>query len=191
MSIFATPTAAHERANKSGARSHIGTRSPVGGQPQQYGIEGCKASAARVSQSSLSGERCVSLLIAPQNSRWLDLLKSFGSSNRSDVKPGYELPLWHVVTLAAALTRKAFSCASISWADRHEYRCGSLLRLSGQTNVPSTRCYFMGKRARIASCARLMCARTRKAARKVPRLERLYDVVVSVCSALGKLPVHV
>ena len=40
VSIFATPTAAHERANKSGARSHIGTRSPVGSQPQAYEIEG-------------------------------------------------------------------------------------------------------------------------------------------------------
>jgi hypothetical protein len=35
-----TPTAAHERANKSGTRSHFGTRSPVGSQPQAYGIEG-------------------------------------------------------------------------------------------------------------------------------------------------------
>ena len=40
VSIFATPTAAHERANKSGARSHIGSRSPVDNQPQAYGIEG-------------------------------------------------------------------------------------------------------------------------------------------------------
>jgi hypothetical protein len=40
VSIFATPTAAHERANKRGALSHIGTRSPVGSQPQAYGIEG-------------------------------------------------------------------------------------------------------------------------------------------------------
>jgi len=40
VSIFATPTAAHERANKSGARSHISTRSPVGNQPQVYEIEG-------------------------------------------------------------------------------------------------------------------------------------------------------
>ena len=40
VSIFATPTAAHERPNKSGARTHISTRSPVGSQPQAYGIEG-------------------------------------------------------------------------------------------------------------------------------------------------------
>jgi hypothetical protein len=40
VSIFATPMAAHERANKSGARSHIGTRSPVGSQRLAYGIEG-------------------------------------------------------------------------------------------------------------------------------------------------------
>ena len=40
VSIFATPTAAHERADKSGARSHIGTRSPVDSQPQAYGIVG-------------------------------------------------------------------------------------------------------------------------------------------------------
>src|SRR5258708_7235439 len=40
VSIFATPTAAHERANKSGARSHISTRSPVGSQPKAYQIEG-------------------------------------------------------------------------------------------------------------------------------------------------------
>jgi hypothetical protein len=38
-----------------------------------------KASAARMSQSSLSGERFVSLLIAPQSSRCLDLLKSSAS----------------------------------------------------------------------------------------------------------------
>jgi hypothetical protein len=31
---LATPTAPHERANKSGARSPISTRSPVGSQPQ-------------------------------------------------------------------------------------------------------------------------------------------------------------
>jgi hypothetical protein len=36
VSIFATPTAAHERAHKSGT----GTRSPIGSQPQAYGIEG-------------------------------------------------------------------------------------------------------------------------------------------------------
>jgi hypothetical protein len=40
VSTLATPTAAHERPNKSGARAHIGTRSPVGSQPQAYGIEG-------------------------------------------------------------------------------------------------------------------------------------------------------
>jgi hypothetical protein len=40
VSIFATPTAAHERANKSGARSHISTRLPVGSQPQAYEIKG-------------------------------------------------------------------------------------------------------------------------------------------------------
>jgi hypothetical protein len=40
VSTLATPTAAHERANKSVARAHIGTRSPVGSQPQAYGVEG-------------------------------------------------------------------------------------------------------------------------------------------------------
>ena len=47
-----------------------------------------------MSQSSLSGERCVSLLIAPQSSCCLDLLKSFGkhNSNKSGVNPSYELP---------------------------------------------------------------------------------------------------
>src|SRR5258708_31208409 len=40
VSIFATPTAAHDRPNKSGARSHITTRSPVGSQPQAYAIHG-------------------------------------------------------------------------------------------------------------------------------------------------------
>jgi hypothetical protein len=40
VSTLAIPTAAHERANKSGARAHIGTRSPVGSQPQACGIEG-------------------------------------------------------------------------------------------------------------------------------------------------------
>jgi hypothetical protein len=40
VSSLATPTAAHERANKSGDRAHLGTRSPVGSQPQAYGIEG-------------------------------------------------------------------------------------------------------------------------------------------------------
>jgi hypothetical protein len=38
-----------------------------------------KASVARVSQSSLSVERCVSLLIAPQSSRYMDSSKSFDS----------------------------------------------------------------------------------------------------------------
>jgi hypothetical protein len=37
------------------------------------------ASAARLSQSSLSGRCCVSLLIAPQGSRSLDLSRSFDS----------------------------------------------------------------------------------------------------------------
>ena len=45
VSIFAIPTAAHERDNKSGAQLHIGTRSLVGGQPQQYGIEGREITA--------------------------------------------------------------------------------------------------------------------------------------------------
>ena len=40
VSTLATPTAAHERANKNGARPHIGTRSLVFSQPQSYGIEG-------------------------------------------------------------------------------------------------------------------------------------------------------
>jgi len=38
-----------------------------------------KTSAARLSQSSLSSRRCVSLLIAPQSSRCLDLSKPFDS----------------------------------------------------------------------------------------------------------------
>src|SRR6476646_8119657 len=77
-------------------------------------------------------------------------------------------------------------------AARHEYRCGSLLRLSRQTNVPSTRCYFIGEKRK----NRLLreddvCEDEKSSERRVPRLEFLYDVVVSVCSALGKLPVHV
>jgi len=51
-----------------------------------------KAYAARVSQSSLSVERCVSLLIAPQSSCCLDSLEAFDSkdSNLSDVIPGLD-----------------------------------------------------------------------------------------------------
>jgi hypothetical protein len=41
-----------------------------------------KASAARVSQSSLSVERCVSLLIAPQSSCYMDSSKSFDSKTQ-------------------------------------------------------------------------------------------------------------
>src|SRR3977135_4445143 len=90
------------------------------------------------------------------------------------------------------LSQEGRSRAHLFLAARHEYRCGSLLRLSRQTNVPSTRCYFIGetRKNRLLRTADV-CADEKSSARRVPRLECLYDVVVSVCSALGKLPVHV
>ncbi len=146
-----------------------------------------------MSQSSLSGERCVSLLIALQSSCSRDLVQSFGSTT-----------LIRVVVIPA--TNCLIAC-------RNPRRCshkkgvlvriylgqlamntnyGRLLRLSRQKNVPSTRCYFIGetRKNRLLRAADVR-ADEKSSARSVPRLECLYDVVASVCSTLGKLPAHV
>jgi hypothetical protein len=58
-------------------------------------------------------------------------------------------------------------------------------------NVPSTKRYFI-REARKNHFLRVtdMGADEKGGAWSIPRLERLYDVDVSVCSALGKLPIH-
>jgi hypothetical protein len=58
-------------------------------------------------------------------------------------------------------------------------------------NAPSTKRYFI-REARKNHFLRVadVGAHEKSGAWSVPRLERLYDVDVSVCSALGKLPIH-
>jgi hypothetical protein len=147
-----------------------------------------------MSQSSLSGERCVSLLIAPQYSRCLDLLESFGSTTLIKV---VLIPATNCL-MACRNPRRCSHKKGVLVAQlflgaaRHEYRCGSLLRLSRQRNEPSTRCYFIGeKRKNRLLRAADVCADEKSSARSVPRLECLYDVVAPVRSTLGKLPAHV
>jgi hypothetical protein len=98
----------------------------------------------------------------------------------------------HLAQTADAGTRASHRYAAVRSGQACSRNAPQLLAQTAMLrSVPSTKRYFI-REARKNHFLRVtdMGADERGGAWSVPRLERFYDVDVSVCGALGKLPIH-